>query len=144
MIDLTHTLVGAAIGYRINNPYIAFILAIIAHLLLDKLPHYWPDLKNKNSLVRHKFTRALFIIINYIMVAIAIIFFYKYYPDQKVSMIAGALGGAAADFFLVGIPFIYKSRLGRWHVGLQNHSWDKIFILVDIIVVVLALLSLIL
>jgi len=51
MIWSAHLLLGAAIGSKINNVYLAFSLAFISHYILDIIPHIeYPieNLKNKN------------------------------------------------------------------------------------------------
>ena len=40
MIITPHMLVGAAIGARVRNIWLVFILAWLSHYLLDFLPHW--------------------------------------------------------------------------------------------------------
>lgn len=40
MILLVHLLLGAAIGQKISNPYMAIILALLSHYVLDLIPHF--------------------------------------------------------------------------------------------------------
>ena len=40
MVLTPHMLVGAAIGSKVGNVWVVFVLAIIAHFLIDKLPHW--------------------------------------------------------------------------------------------------------
>lgn len=44
MLELPHTLVGAAIATRIPNPLISLPLALLSHFLLDFVPHWNPSL----------------------------------------------------------------------------------------------------
>lgn len=44
MLELPHTLVGAAIGLKINQPLISLPLALGSHFLLDFIPHWNPSL----------------------------------------------------------------------------------------------------
>jgi hypothetical protein len=40
MLLTPHTFVGVAIAFLVPNPFIAFILSFIGHLLGDKIPHW--------------------------------------------------------------------------------------------------------
>jgi len=44
MLELPHTLVGAAIATKIPNPLIALPLALASHFVLDLIPHWNPSL----------------------------------------------------------------------------------------------------
>jgi len=45
MLLTPHILVGALIGFKIQNPWLVFILAIISHFALDAIPHREYDIK---------------------------------------------------------------------------------------------------
>ncbi len=49
MILTPHLLVGAAIGAKIHNFWIIFILATVLHFLLDALPHWEYHLPDQNN-----------------------------------------------------------------------------------------------
>lgn len=44
MIELPHTIVGAAIAVKIGNPALALPLALVSHFVLDPIPHWNPHL----------------------------------------------------------------------------------------------------
>lgn len=44
MLELPHTIVGAAIATKIPNPWIALPLAFLSHFPLDLIPHWNPSL----------------------------------------------------------------------------------------------------
>jgi len=44
VLELPHTLIGAAIGIKTGNPFLAFPLALISHILVDLIPHWNPSL----------------------------------------------------------------------------------------------------
>ena len=44
MLELPHTLVGAAIATKIPNPLISLPLALTSHILIDLVPHWNPSL----------------------------------------------------------------------------------------------------
>lgn len=51
MVELPHTLVGAAIAYKIGNPALSLPLAFASHFLIDGLiPHWNPHLNTEKKL----------------------------------------------------------------------------------------------
>jgi len=46
MILLVHLLLGALIGQKILNPFLAIILAFLSHYFLDLIPHVEYNIKN--------------------------------------------------------------------------------------------------
>lgn len=47
MIELPHTIVGAAIATKIGNPYLALPIALASHFILDLTPHWNPHLNKE-------------------------------------------------------------------------------------------------
>ncbi len=47
MLELPHTVVGAAIAVKIGNPALALPLALASHFVLDVLPHWNPHLNSE-------------------------------------------------------------------------------------------------
>lgn len=47
MIELPHTVVGAAIAAKVGNPALALPLALASHFVLDLLPHWNPHLNQE-------------------------------------------------------------------------------------------------
>lgn len=57
MLETPHTLVGAALAVKIQNPFISLPLALASHFILDRLPHWNPHLyteKKKNGKISKK------------------------------------------------------------------------------------------
>jgi hypothetical protein len=133
MNDLTHATTGAAIGYKVGNPILAFIFAIIFHLILDKIPHFWPGLqKNKRY----------YVIANYIFIIGVLVYILNINLKNQTGIIFGAIGGLIVDIILVIIPPIYKSKLGKWHNKRQIHSRNILYIWIDLAITALALVIL--
>lgn len=42
MLETPHVAVGAAIAVKIGNPYLALPLALLSHVVLDRIPHWNP------------------------------------------------------------------------------------------------------
>ena len=47
MIELPHTIVGAAIAAKIGNPLLALPLALASHFVMDMVPHWNPHLNKE-------------------------------------------------------------------------------------------------
>lgn len=47
MIELPHTIVGAAIATKIGNPHLALPLALASHFVMDMVPHWNPHLNKE-------------------------------------------------------------------------------------------------
>ncbi|MDO8452206.1 MAG: hypothetical protein Q7S79_00480 [bacterium] len=47
MIELPHTIVGAAIATKIGNPALALPIALLSHFVLDLTPHWNPHLNKE-------------------------------------------------------------------------------------------------
>lgn len=44
MLELPHTVVGAAIGLKIGQPWLSLPLSLLSHFVLDFVPHWNPSL----------------------------------------------------------------------------------------------------
>lgn len=47
MLELPHTIVGAAIAAKVGNPALALPLALASHFIVDALPHWNPHLNRE-------------------------------------------------------------------------------------------------
>lgn len=47
MLELPHTVVGAAIAAKVGNPALALPLALASHFVVDMLPHWNPHLNKE-------------------------------------------------------------------------------------------------
>ncbi|HLE48550.1 MAG TPA: hypothetical protein VI819_00750 [Patescibacteria group bacterium] len=63
MLELPHAIVGAALVYKIGNPWISLPAAFLSHFILDEIPHWNPHLGDKTKKLSRPFTRDLKIII---------------------------------------------------------------------------------
>lgn len=133
MNDLTHATTGAAIGYLVGSPFLAFIFAIIFHLIIDKIPHFWP--KSQKS-------KVYYVTINYI-VLIGILIYILSIHNNQIGIIFGAIGGLIVDIILVMTPLFNKSKLSIWHNKRQIHLRDFRYVLIDLGITAMALVVLI-
>ncbi len=133
MWQLAHLASGALVGQQAQNPVLAFGLGIGAHLLIDKIPHYWPWPKTE----RHIFT-----LIDYLITIPVFYFSLKYYQTNQTNLIWGAVGSLTVDALLVGVPWLHYSKIGKWHHDRQPHHRKPIYLLTDAIVIILCILLL--
>ncbi len=135
MTGVTHISVGAAIGKFIPNPLLAFSVGIISHLIIDKVPHFWPQAK--------KYQRWMMVGESFLAI-ILIGSLWVFFPLNKAAVVSGAIGGAAVDFVFVIIPFfVVKSFQNNpirvWHEERQIHMKNPWWWFMDILMTAIAL-----
>jgi hypothetical protein len=129
MLTLNHVLVGAVAGELVETSPIAFAIGGFVHFLMDKIPHFWPTEKKYKTIM---------IICDWTLCVLALLFFW-FNPIFPKSVFWGGLGGLSIDLVLVGVPWIYHSRLGQWHSKRQPHHTEAIYWIGDFIVIGLCL-----
>ena len=133
MTWLAHTMMGITLGEVVADPTMAFTLGIPTHLVVDKIPHYWPD----NLIARYSF-QAIDLALSIAAVVVAI----RIDPVRKIPIVAGVLGSLAIDLALSN-PFVYNKKFGIWHTDRQPHGAKLSYLLPDIVVsLMFALISL--
>ncbi|MFA5076327.1 MAG: hypothetical protein WC480_02825 [Patescibacteria group bacterium] len=93
-----HTAIGAAIGQNVASPWLAFILGIFSHYLVDAIPH--GDKKMVRGLEQHdgllKFIKVV-AIDNSFMIATILILLSSSQPNYW-SVVAGIVGAIIPDY----------------------------------------------
>lgn len=105
MIELPHTVVGAAIAVKLGNPALALPLAFLSHFALDPIPHWNPHLyteMKKNGQVSK--TSKMFMIGD-VVLSLAAGFFIAYKMLPNTALFSLALAGA----FVAVFPDLLKS-----------------------------------
>jgi hypothetical protein len=104
-------LVGAAIGYKIHNYWLAFILAFLSHFILDAIPHREYEI---DSLIEKKVSRKsifdLFQVFLDCAIGLAIILIFI----EKSPYITYALLGAFAAMIPDGLTFLHWQTNAPW------------------------------
>lgn len=128
MMQITHAPTGAAVGKFIPNPILAFLAGIVIHLIIDKIPHYWPKSKKKQNVI---------IAIDYAL-ALAFIAYLLIAQTLTRGMLWGMAGSLIVDIVLVGMPPVYKSKVGQWHTNRQPHIDNPFVFVTDLVVILIA------
>lgn len=135
MLTITHAAIGGALGGLVSNPVIAFGLGVISHVIVDKVPHYWP--KTIPAQLGQ-------IIIDAFASVAMLIGLYLYTGDFYSPILWGAIGGVFVDFMLVMVfkihSKLWNGRLRTWHEKRQPHKRDFVYLLTDIFQIMMSLL----
>lgn len=131
MLTLNHVLVGAVAGEFVESSPISFLIGGFVHFLMDKIPHFWPEDKK---------AKGLMIVIDWTL-SLGTLAYFWFSPLPK-SVFWGGFGGMLVDLVLVGVPWIYNSKVGQWHSKRQPHKTELIYWVGDFLVIGLSLLLL--
>ncbi|MDO8487955.1 MAG: hypothetical protein Q7S31_01400 [bacterium] len=150
MLELPHTLVGAAIATAIPNPYIALPLALASHFVTDYLPHWNPhintELKSK-GMISSK-SRLIILLDSGFALMLGTLIAARFLPDvSRFSVIffacflAVAPDVAEIPYYFLGmqnVPLIKK--LISWQRGHQWNVRPMLGVLTQAIVVIASLI----
>ncbi len=124
MIITPHLLAGAAIGSQTDNYWLAAVLALISHFILDVIPHAEydiPALKRKIKGRRKLFFDLAKIGVDFSLGFLMIIFLTKNYTDVSY-ILTGMFFGILPDIFSF-LGFVFNSRflktLYKYHNALH-------------------------
>jgi len=131
MMVLSHSMIGAGIGYQLDQPVVAFLLMSLFHLVMDKVPHFWPKSKKWGK---------LFALSDIASCGLLLLFILVYQPEHYVSVFAGAFGGILVDVIFVGIPSVRRSKYGQWQHNRQPHLSNPAYLLTDLMAIILGLI----
>lgn len=129
MLSITHSVVGGALGAEIGQPFVAYLAGIIAHFIMDKIPHFWPKEKKGQTVVKS---------VDAFLTVGALVAMLLFYPEAKY-IFWGALGGATVDAVLVLTPLETKSKVGLWHTRRQIHKESYLYYATDLLLIGIAL-----
>lgn len=132
MLLLTHTIAGAVIGEKINNPLFVIIIALASHFLLDWIPHWSYDVPNKFD--PRELIKILPDIIPTCLVYLTFIFSY---PGSWKMISLGVTFAILPDFltlthYIPGLNKIFKP-FNQWHGQLQVHDEKILGLLTQVV-----------
>lgn len=115
MLASSHIVAGGVVGSHIGDPFLAFLVGIIIHFILDAIPHFDTIGEGGTSLAE-----MTLIILDFLMGLALIIWVLK--PDITISspFIWGAVGGMTPDLF-DNVPF-WKEWFRKNRIGSKIHN----------------------
>lgn len=128
MIELPHTIVGAAIAIKIGNPALALPLALTSHFVLDLVPHWNPHLNREKKQFGRVSARTTRVVAadTFLSLAVGIYMASRVLPDvgHFITVLLGAFFAVLPDvlegpyfFFGWNIPMI--KRLVAFQTSIQ-------------------------
>jgi len=147
MLELPHTLFGALIGIKIQNPFISLPLAFASHFALDLIPHWNPSLYSEYEQFGHpKKSSTLIIIFDTVISLISgILIATTVLPDIKrfIVVLLACFLAVLPDviegpffFFSLKWPILIKIiDFQRGHQGKAKLPWGMVTQLVAIIII---------
>lgn len=111
MILFIHMLLGAAIGQKIANPFLAIILAIFSHYFLDLFPHIEYSIKNIKEKNWHKARyEILYIFLDFFSGILTIFLFSKNYLIIYICALFSILPDALSLVNLLAVNVFLKKH----------------------------------
>ncbi len=132
MYQIVHGTAGLLIGEQINQPWLAFILGIFSHFILDAIPHdiievrHWQD--RGNFIKRVSFEAGIDLLLFLIL---AFILFITHQINFSWSLAAG-VGGALLPDYIWGLGELFKIRHPWLEKYKQLHNADHALLHKDI------------
>jgi hypothetical protein len=122
MLIASHIIVAGYVGEMIGNPFLAFLVGIIIHFLLDSIPHY--DTTDNGKITKRQL--ALTVTDGFVGI-ILIVFLLKADLGLKSPFFWGAFGGIFPDI-LDNVPFwqkafrntVFGKKFHKFHEDIQS------------------------
>lgn len=117
MILASHLLIGAVIGAKIKHLGLIFVLALVSHFILDKIPHWDYGNRAVKRFLRTKSYKILFIfclqVILDALVGLIIVFLIVWQKDMLktqylIPIFIGILGATLPDILLGAASLLRK------------------------------------
>jgi len=122
MLELPHTLIGAAIAVNIPNPLISLPLAFLSHFVLDLIPHWNPSLYTETKKYgRPKRSSAVLTVIDALLGLIAGLYIaFKVLPDLNQALVI------VAACFVAVLPDVIEGPY--FYLGFRSKILEKIIL----------------
>lgn len=142
MLELPHTVVGAAIAAKIGNPALSLPLALASHFALDLLPHWNPHLNAEMKTHGHITRKTMLFIATDVFLSLAggLLIASTALPDrnQFAIIITGALMGVLPDLveaphFFLGTKWAPIQKLLKFQKSIQNDAPPFLGILTQVL-----------
>lgn len=118
MLVASHIVAGGVVGSFFGDPYLAFLLGLILHFILDAIPHF--DTIGEGCLN----VKQIVLIITDFMIGVALII-WIIKPDFSIGnpFIWGAIGGMIPDLF-DNVPF-WQEKFRDTKFGAFVHNFHQ-------------------
>lgn len=101
MIELPHTIVGAAIATKVGNPALALPLALASHFVLDLIPHWNPHLSREKRQFGYVTARTIRVVAadTFLSLAVGLFMASQVLPDvgHFITVLLGAFFAVLPD-----------------------------------------------
>lgn len=119
MLAANHTVVSGVVGSYIGNPFLAFLIGIILHFLLDAIPHY--DTTDDGDFT---FRQIALIVVDFLIGLFIVFFVLNINLSLESPFIWGAIGGNLPDLF-DNMPFL-KESFRKTKIGAKIHHIHEV------------------
>ncbi len=136
MYQIVHGMAGIAIGSRLDNPILAFVLGIVSHFILDAIPHDSIEAKNWENNGTDKFIKkiALEAILDLWGLVLLILIMqegFEIYPSY--SMLSGMIGGILPDYIwglteLLQLKNQALEKFKVWHNKVHTIFYQAVYL----------------
>lgn len=148
MLETPHVAIGAAIATKVANPALSLPLALLSHLLVEKVPHWNPHIfteKDKTGVVSKKSLKII-ILDSSLALLVGGFIAIRTYPDIKrvtVILLASFLSVLPdlieAPYFFLNLNKPWIKKYIHWQRGLQQDTTFLFGMVTQTIVVIIAL-----
>lgn len=119
MLAANHTVVAGVVGSYFGNPFLAFLIGIIIHFILDAVPHY--DTTDNGKIT---FRQMVLVIVDF-LIGLFIVFYIMHVKLSFGSpFVWGAIGGNLPDIF-DNVPF-WNENFRRTKIGKRIHNFHEL------------------
>lgn len=130
MFITVHAATAAIIGKSIPNPFLAFLVGVLSHFILDIIPHGDSRMGKKFWGQRLKFLQekgelkfmALYGSIDSLILAFFLMFIFKNFEFTRADNVIWAMVGGIIPDITVAIYKLKNFRLIKWFFTLHNRN----------------------
>ncbi len=133
MTTTVHVAVGTAIGAQMGSPILGFFIGLIAHLLVDIIPHGDTKLSenyrhktDKKAKVKAKKIGYLYVILDIIIAFYLLLTVLNVVEINHMAAFTATIAGSVLPDLLVVLYDITKSKYLKWFFDLHFFFHDKI------------------
>lgn len=148
MLETPHTVVGAAIAFKIPNPYIAIPLSFASHFVLEKVPHWNPHLytetKKHGKVTRQSTAMVVLDVILSLTIGIAIASNVLPNTNHAMTILFSSFAAVLPDvvegpYFFLGLKNNLIKKWIKWQRSIQTDAKPFWGLTTQIITIVVAL-----